>query len=91
MFYATTRSKQLSNGAKAVEHALAAVEIEGREDWLLDTLACAYARNGQYELAVKTQREAIELAENGSWSSEQMKGFKKRLELFEQGKPFPSG
>ncbi|MEE9369682.1 MAG: hypothetical protein V3V05_12600 [Pontiella sp.] len=88
MTYVTT-NKKLRDGKKAIKYALIAIEVSGEADWLLDTLACAYARNGQFDLAVKTQEKAYKMAKK-SKSRDRAAGFKKRLEQFKQGKAWPN-
>ena len=50
---------------------------------MLDTLAAAYAEIGDFERAVKTQQEAIQLASSG----DQEKLFRESLKLYEAHKP----
>jgi hypothetical protein len=60
---ATSSLAHLRDGKKAVEYATRAVSLAGikpDESCLqnLDTLAAAYARNGQFDKAAETQQEA---------------------------------
>jgi Flp pilus assembly protein TadD len=50
----------------------------------LDTLAAAYAENGDFEHAVKSQEEALPL----EWSEERIDAFRQRLSLYQQSKPY---
>ncbi|UCE07902.1 MAG: TonB C-terminal domain-containing protein [bacterium] len=71
--YATCKDPNYQNGKKAVEHALAAIS-QNPDKWsYFDTLAAAYARNGQFEEAVTSQKESIELLENEKKLSETKK------------------
>jgi hypothetical protein len=89
LFYASSRVVELRDGEKAVKYALLVKKKHGRDDWVMDTLACAYARNGQFDLAVKTQEYAYKKAMKNSWSAKQKQGFHDRLQLFKQGKAWP--
>ena len=54
VIYATCRIDKYRNGPKALELALKAVDIDPNA-WTYDTLAYAYAENGDFENAVKYQ------------------------------------
>lgn len=58
------RDSELYDPAGAVKLALKVVEIYPKSHGYLDTLAAAYAANGQYELAVEVQQKVIELAKS---------------------------
>ncbi|NNJ71501.1 MAG: sel1 repeat family protein, partial [Kiritimatiellales bacterium] len=89
LFFSTNRNAPLNDGEKAVKFGLKAVELEGEEDWTLDALACAYARNGQFDLAVENQEKALKKAKSrGSWGVGELAGFKHRLDLFRKGTPW---
>ncbi len=61
---ATAPSVELRNGPEAVKLARRAVEATGRRSAdLLETLAAAYAENGQFIAAVRTTRRALAVAE----------------------------
>lgn len=82
---ATCPDPAVRDGAKAVEYALIEVKRVGRKNALyLDTLAAAYAENGDFEKAVSTQTKAVELAA----SEEDRMEFGERLELFKTGEPY---
>ncbi|MDA1017437.1 MAG: tetratricopeptide repeat protein, partial [Planctomycetota bacterium] len=61
---ATTADGSLRNGRQAVEYATKACELTGyaKAD-VLDTLAAAYAENGQFDQAVRRSKEALEKAD----------------------------
>jgi TPR repeat protein len=91
MFFACNERASLRDGALAVKYAKLAVAESGEIPWVLDTLASAYARNGQFDLAIATQETAYALAKkskkgSSSWRS----GFKDRLNLFKKGKAYPA-
>jgi hypothetical protein len=58
-------------------------------DWedasFIDTLAAAYAEQGEFEAAVKYANQAVELAKGDKKDQ-----YKQRLALFEAGKPYRS-
>jgi serine/threonine protein kinase/Flp pilus assembly protein TadD len=85
---ATSPMAELRNGAKAIEHATEACELtEWKSASYIDTLAAAYAEAGDFDSAVKWQKNAIELLtskEPNDW----LTGFKSRLELYKSGKPY---
>lgn len=61
---ALARESELYDPAGAVELALKVVKKYPKSHGYLDTLAAAYAANGQYELAVEVQQKVIELAKS---------------------------
>ena len=58
--------------------------LNGRFDYrkYLDTLAAAYAANGQFDEAVHWQSQAVELAEEA-----EKEDYRRRLALYEAGQP----
>lgn len=83
-FLATCEAAEYVNGPRAVELALAACQTtKFSEADFLDTLAAAYARNGQFELAVNTARTAIELYD-AETEPDSRKATQQRLELYAQ-------
>jgi hypothetical protein len=56
-FYAAVPEREWRDGARAVRWATVAVEA-ARTANHLDTLACAYAQNGEFDKAAQTEREA---------------------------------
>jgi beta-lactamase regulating signal transducer with metallopeptidase domain len=70
---------------KALDQARKACEMAGwNNSYFLDTLAAAHARLGDFKEAVKWEKKALEL---GTLGPEQ-EGARKRLELYEAGKPY---
>lgn len=55
------KDPQYRDGKLAVHYALKATEQESKNSHFFRTLAAAYARNEQFEEAIKTQEKAIEL------------------------------
>ena len=49
------------------------------------TLAAAYAESGDFEQALKYQKQALAMA---NWPDPERKDLQKRLDLYEQGEPF---
>jgi tetratricopeptide (TPR) repeat protein len=85
---ATAPGDTVRDGAQAVEHARRACELtDWNEAGTIDTLAAAHAEAGDFEQALKWQREAIakmSAAEKAALADE----FAKRLALYESGQPY---
>ncbi|MBN2561904.1 MAG: tetratricopeptide repeat protein [Phycisphaerae bacterium] len=85
---ATCPDEGRRDGAEAVQWAEKACEMTRRGDpEFLDTLAAAYAEAGRFEEAIKTERNAIELATQKGQTSA-LEAYQRRLALFEAGKPY---
>jgi arylsulfatase A-like enzyme/tetratricopeptide (TPR) repeat protein len=83
---ATSKSESLYDPEKALPLANSAVELcEGKRSDLFDTLAAAYAANGDFENAVKTVNRGIELAKELG-QEQQIREFQKHLEMYKAGK-----
>lgn len=82
---ATSPSAKVRDGELAVSQAQAAVAKDNRADFL-DTLATAYAESGDFESAVRTQRQA--LAQAVGRDAKLIAELEARLKLFEAGKPW---
>ncbi len=81
-------SPETYDGAKAVEHALIALEGHKKDYYVLEILACAYARDGQFKMAIRTQKEVIDRLQKSSGYKANCTEYKMRLELYKSGKPF---
>ena len=85
---ATDKSKENRNGIEAVRWALVACAGErGNNPECLDTLAAAYAEAGDFEKAVKTAEESLNLAQ-ARGDSALSKDVLQRLQLYRSAKPF---
>lgn len=82
---ATSPAEQVRDGPLAVSQAQAAVAKDDRADFL-DTLATAYAASGNFEAAVRTQRQA--LAQAVGRDAKLIAELEARLALFEAGEPW---
>jgi tetratricopeptide (TPR) repeat protein len=83
---ATCPKDGVRDGKKAVEYATRACQLTGWKDgFSLDNLAAAHAECGDFKEAVRRQKEAIAL---GFEEKEVMEGARKRLKLYQDGKPF---
>lgn len=74
------------DGKKALIHAKKACELtEYKNGGYLDTLAAAYAENGEWAKAVEWQDKALKL---GDFPLNDLEAGKKRLEMFKEKKPY---
>ena len=84
---ATGPKDDLRSGSRAVELANQACKLtEYKNSAYLDTLAAAYAENGDFDNAVKWQREAVKLA--GDEPPDVQEDLKSRIPLYEGKKPY---
>jgi len=87
-FQATFPVAQLRNGTNAIKYATKACELT---DWknfnYVDTLAACYAEVGDFDSAVKWQKEAIKLLSEEQ-PPEWRAGLETRLNLYQSGKPY---
>jgi tetratricopeptide (TPR) repeat protein len=82
---ATCPDARFRDGQKAFENASQAYQLSGGTMvGAIDTLAAAYAENGDFEQARRWQAKAIELSTNNKEKEE----YRSRLRLYEQGKPY---
>jgi membrane associated rhomboid family serine protease len=83
---ATADQPATRDGPRAVQLALKACELSR---WMnaamLDTLAAAYAREGDYVKAVEWERKAI----SSEWTSDGRERAQSRLRLYQDGKAWP--
>ena len=89
-FLATFPVKEVRDGKQAVSDATLACE---KTDWLnsyyIDTLAAAYAEQGDFDQAVKYASQAIEVIQsNEDDSSSTLGNYRKRLSLFKKKQPY---
>src|SRR5205823_4213492 len=85
---ATHSQPELRNGAKAIELATSANQSTGGKNiTMLGTLAAAYAEAGRFSEAVKTARQALQLAEAQS-NTAAAASLHSQLRLYEAGTPF---
>jgi tetratricopeptide (TPR) repeat protein len=86
---ATSKNTKLRDGEKAVRYAKKAVELDGNKSaFIVDTLAAAYADNGQFGKAVETQKKAIKLFKAEKADADVIKDVEQRIRLFESGKAY---
>jgi len=84
---ATNPKDSVRNGLKAIEFAKKACHgTDYKYAPNVDTLAAAYAEAGDWDEAVKWQKEALALAEKTH--PEDVKGMKERVTLYQGKKPF---
>ena len=75
---------RLRDGARALKAATRAVELGGGKDWdSLDTLAAAWAENGNFPAAERCQSDALRLAPPEDRADLQL-----RLDLYKAKKPY---
>lgn len=85
-FLATCQDKEFRNGEEAVKLAEKAVELSENKDWsFLDTLAAAYAENGDFAKAIATGNKALEMAPEAAKEE-----CKTRLAMFEKKEAYRS-
>lgn len=86
-FLATSTDDTIRDGTNALIFAERAVAFTSRtNDFILDTLAGAYAEAGQFQKAISTEQEAIALRKDEKVS--QNRGYLARLKLYEENKPY---
>ncbi len=86
---ATCPDARYRNPKLAVEAAQEAIKLDGESDHgYLDTLAAAYAADGQFELAAETQAKTIATAQANKQPSDVVDKLTQRLERYKQGKPY---
>jgi len=85
---ATAPEDDLRNGQESLVLALQANKSAGgKNPYILDTLAAAYAEMGDFENALENGRAALKIAE-ASGNKELAFGLKKEIALYYEGKPF---
>jgi tetratricopeptide (TPR) repeat protein len=82
LMLATCPSASARDGKEAVEVARKVCDLTGwKEPYCLATLAAAYAESGDFEQAIKYQKQALAIP---GWADDEMQS---RLGLYQQGKP----
>jgi tetratricopeptide (TPR) repeat protein len=80
---ATARTETVRNGPEAVNYALQAFQKDpAHSHEITDVLACAYATNGQFDLAEKYETQAMQQAENMHADTSLLAAYRARLDLF---------
>lgn len=87
--YATASDHSYRDGEKAVKYAKKARSVK-EECWVLDTLAAAYAQNGEFSKAVDTEQKAIEIAKESDSSQDSINTYTKCLKLYKQNEMYDS-
>lgn len=83
-FLATCPDEDYRSGKKAIEMSEAVCEeSEWKDASFIDTLAAAYAEQGEYEKAVEAQEKAVKLTKGDNLAT-----YQERLALYKDGKPF---
>ena len=88
---ATSPSPQMRNGAEAVRYATQVSDKTAKYNavGLLDTLAAAYAENGQFDEAVKWQKKSCELMQQAAAQAVAiLREMNDRLALYEKHQPY---
>jgi len=84
-FLATCPEESARHGKGAVRYAAKACELtDYKEHWALDTLAAAFAENGDFEKAITTETAALKVVTEKNLRTQ----YEKRLKLYKAGKPF---
>lgn len=86
---ATSRDSQVFSPADAVKWAQSVVNdpSHSKNFGFIDTLAAAYAADGQFDLAIAEQKKAIALLKESQYSNEtDLKEFNARLQAFTEGR-----
>jgi uncharacterized protein len=77
--YATASDPKFHNAKLSLEYAL---KSHAEPKYYLDTLAAAYARDGQFDKAIEAQSKAVELLDKAEGLEHLKKDYRKRLELY---------
>jgi tetratricopeptide (TPR) repeat protein len=88
---ATAPDQSLQDANKAIDYARSACLLTKYKDAsFLDTLAAAYATAGRFEDAVKTAKQALDIA-NGKGQEKLAGEIQDRIKLYEAGQPYRQG
>lgn len=90
LYACTAVDPSYRNGRKAVYHATEFMDAAQKQNANIhansyDTLACAYARDGQFNKAMDAMEKAIGLMND----SRKKQRYQERLKLFKLGRPWP--
>ena len=86
-FRATCPDGKMRDGKQAVQDAMKACELSKWKSWgVIDTLAAAHAEAGQFEEAIKYEKQALQTIRVAD--PYDIERAKRRLKLYEQGKPY---
>jgi tetratricopeptide (TPR) repeat protein len=77
---ATCPDPKARNGKRAVELAKQAMNLDKKNDDVMDTLAAAYAETGNFDEAIRWQESAIEISNSDA--------YRRRLELYRKKQPY---
>ena len=84
---ATASDARVRDAAEALRLAKHAADLTGQRDaGILETLAAAYAEGGQFDDAVRTVEQAIELCDPAT-EKDLLKTLQEGLQLFRSGRP----
>lgn len=84
----TSAEASIRDGARAVQLAEHALKLtKGRNASVLDTLAAAYAKEGDFSAAVQTAKKALQLAE-AEFNIRLSDSLRREIELYEAGRQF---
>jgi len=90
--YATSTDPAARNGAEAVRLAKQACESvdykQPEQLVLINTLACAYAQNDEFRLAVQSETEFANRLQAAGANVEAIRAAQARIQLFESGRPY---
>ncbi len=85
---ATCPDKKIRDGKQAVKYGILVCKLTENKNYAaFDTLAAAYAEAGDFENAVKTQKQAIKLLPKAK-DSKALKRLDSRLKLYQAKKPY---
>ena len=90
--YATSADPAVRNGPEAVRWAQQACDAVDLKQplhlVLIDTLACAYAENSQFDKAIERAEQFVKGLRDNRASAEAIQAAEERVEIFESGRPY---
>jgi tetratricopeptide (TPR) repeat protein len=82
---ATCPEAEMRNGKEAVKLALKACELSEWKNWsIIDTLAAAYAEQGDFDRAITYQKQVLQIGK----SANEFDKMKEHLALYQQHRPY---